>query len=116
MFLEVKRTHLHPEPNNITHADRKKDRHKLPPANMGDDGDDDFPIDVLSQLRQSDIDWDNREALQSRWTPLEKGWRIQVEWKRTPFGLGAFAAQDVTRGTILRVGNSHRNVIIFSSK
>ena len=83
---------------------------------MIDDGDDDFPIDVLSQLRQSDIDWDNREALQSRWTPHEKGWRIQVEWKRTPFGLGAFAAQDVTQGTILRVGKSRRNLIIFSSK
>lgn len=50
------------------------------------------------------VDWDDRIALQKSWSNSEKGWKVDVEWKMTPFGVGLFAAQDIVAGTILRTG------------
>lgn len=50
------------------------------------------------------MDWDDRIALQKSWSNSEKGWKVDVEWKMTPFGVGLFAAQDIVAGTILRTG------------
>ena len=50
------------------------------------------------------VDWDDRIALQKLWSNREKGWKVDVEWKMTPVGVGLFAAQDIAAGTILRTG------------
>jgi hypothetical protein len=99
----------------------------------GDDDDDDpLPLDILAQkeggttvddydddddYHKSKIDiWDDRIGLQHRWTLPQKGWRVDVEWKPTPYtGAGLFAAQDISRHQILRRGILGRNLIQFTS-
>uniref|UniRef100_A0A7S3L5E7 SET domain-containing protein n=1 Tax=Amphora coffeiformis TaxID=265554 RepID=A0A7S3L5E7_9STRA len=70
-----------------------------------------LPLNVVENL-DSIEDWDDRRALQNRWTLAEKGWLIAVEWKETAsYGLGAFAAQDIVAGTPLRHGRVGRNLV-----
>lgn len=63
----------------------------------------------------STLNWDDRIDLQSRWTNYEKGWRVGVEWKQTPYGTGLFATEDILEGTLLRTGRIGRNLIRFQS-
>lgn len=42
-------------------------------------------------------------GLQTKWSNADKGWKVAVEWKKTPFGAGLFAAQDMDAGTTMRV-------------
>jgi SET domain-containing protein len=43
----------------------------------------------------------------------EKGWKVAVEWKMTPFGVGLFAAESIPSGTVLRQGVIGRNLLQF---
>ena len=61
----------------------------------------------------SNVDWDDRIALQDLWSNEAKGWKVKVEWKQTPFGAGLFAAEDIPAETILRLGRSGRNLLQF---
>lgn len=61
------------------------------------------------------VDWDDRIGMQSAWTNMEKGWKVEVDWRETPFGAGLFAAQDIPSGTLLREGNNGINLIQFHS-
>ena len=61
------------------------------------------------------VDWDNRIALQKLWSNSEKGWRVEVEWRNTPYGVGLFAAQDISGGTILRTGIIGCNLMQFTT-
>ncbi|CAB9518548.1 expressed unknown protein [Seminavis robusta] len=72
-----------------------------------------FPIRVLDHM--DGADWDNRIALQAKWTNEEKGWQVGVEWKHTPFGVGLFATDDIAEGTILRIGQNGHNLMQFQS-
>jgi SET domain len=72
-----------------------------------------FPIPVLDFIQGAD--WENRIALQAKWTNEEKGWQVPVEWKNTPYGVGLFAAADIPAETILRVGTNGNNLLQFQS-
>ena len=69
------------------------------------------PINCIATM--SDVDWDDRIGLQDKWTNTEKGWKVAVEWRQTPFGVGLFAAEDLKRGTVIRVGKSGLNLLQF---
>lgn len=60
-------------------------------------------------------DWDDRQALQDAFTLAEKQWQVQVYWKSTPYGIGLFAGQDITKGQVLRIGTNGDNLISFQS-
>lgn len=64
------------------------------------------------QLTQG-VEWDDRIALQHKWTNEEKGWKVQVEWRTTPFGVGLFASQDIAAGQTLRNGKNGINLLEF---
>lgn len=59
------------------------------------------------------VDWDDRIALQQCWSNLEKGWKVDVEWRDGEFGVGLFSAQDISSGTLLREGKVGVNLIEF---
>jgi hypothetical protein len=85
-----------------------------------DDDDDDYYYKGKIIINDDDyyrkIDWDDRIGLQHRWTLPQKGWRVDVEWKPTPYaGAGLFAAQDISRHQILRRGILGRNLTQFTS-
>ncbi|KAG1653892.1 hypothetical protein FOA52_013775 [Chlamydomonas sp. UWO 241] len=61
------------------------------------------------------VDWDDRLGLQQRWADIDKGWRVEVEWRATEYGVGLFAAQDIAAGTTLRHGRIGLNLLQFSS-
>jgi hypothetical protein len=61
------------------------------------------------------MDWDDRIGIQSAWTNVEKGWKVQVDWQKTPFGAGLFAAQDIAAGTRIREGKNGINMLQFQS-
>lgn len=61
------------------------------------------------------IDWDNRIDLQSRFSLEEKGWKVQVEWKPSAYGVGLFAAEDIPNHTVLRVGQVGDNLLRFET-
>lgn len=72
------------------------------------------PISVMEAM--SGADWDNRIALQAKWSNEEKGWQVQVEWKNTPFGIGLFSCQDIPADSILRIGKNGYNLMQFHSE
>jgi len=59
------------------------------------------------------IDWNDRMRLQKKWTNEEKGWKVKVEWKRTCYGTGVFANENIKKGTLLRVGQNLKNHFEF---
>ena len=69
----------------------------------------------FSTWNDDSIDWDDRLALQARWSLAEKRWNVPVEWKDTgSHGIGLFLAPTspmVAKGTILRVGILGENVV-----
>lgn len=70
-----------------------------------------FPINIMDNIKGSD--WENRIALQSKWSNREKGWQVNVEWKTTPIGVGLFCCEDIPAGTILRIGTNGYNLMQF---
>jgi hypothetical protein len=70
-----------------------------------------FPISVMDAMEGAD--WTNRLNFQAKWSNKDKGWQVAVEWKNTPFGVGLFAAQDITDGTIIRIGKNGFNLVQF---
>eukprot|EP00961_Rhodomonas_salina_P156511 2107588-Rhodomonas_salina.7 len=60
----------------------------------------DGPINTIAGTDA--LEWDDRIGLQEKWANAEKGWKVLVEWKQTPYGAGVFAAQDIAAGTVLR--------------
>ena len=63
-------------------------------------GGDDSPVSVVEYFQNkssSQVDWNDRIALQSMWTLKEKGWKVAVKWKETPCGVGVFADEDIDR-------------------
>mmetsp|Transcript_51502 Transcript_51502/g.85342 ORF Transcript_51502/g.85342 Transcript_51502/m.85342 type:complete len:234 (-) Transcript_51502:19-720(-) len=71
------------------------------------------PINTIESA--AGIDWDDRIALQSRWSLREKGWQVKVEWKQTPYGCGLFAAEDIAAGSIIRIGLKGKNQLEFQN-
>jgi hypothetical protein len=69
---------------------------------------------------KSPIPWDDRIALQARWTSLQKGWQqtATVEWRPSPLGgIGLFNAsshQPIPAYTVLRIGLNGRNLQQFT--
>eukprot|EP00566_Odontella_aurita_P001106 CAMPEP_0113525292 /NCGR_PEP_ID=MMETSP0015_2-20120614/74_1 /TAXON_ID=2838 /ORGANISM="Odontella" /LENGTH=237 /DNA_ID=CAMNT_0000423429 /DNA_START=292 /DNA_END=1005 /DNA_ORIENTATION=+ /assembly_acc=CAM_ASM_000160 len=61
------------------------------------------------------VDWNDRIGLQRTWSNNEKGWKVQVEWRQTPYGAGVFALQDIAAGTLMRQGVNGINLIQFLS-
>ena len=57
--------------------------------------------------------WQNTETLQACYTLEEKGWKVKVAFKQCQYGLGVFADQDITKGTVLRTMESGKTLIIF---
>lgn len=70
---------------------------------------------ILADMADNSDVWDDRLALQARWTLAQKGWKVAVEWKPTPLGVGLFAAQTVPAGTLLRTGVWGQNLLPFGS-
>ena len=70
---------------------------------------------TMANTVDATLDWDDRVGLQDRFTPKEKGWRVAVEWRSTPYGAGVFANEDIVDGTILRCGVLGVNLKKFSS-
>jgi hypothetical protein len=66
-------------------------------------------------LSAEGVDWDDRIQLQSKWSNEEKGWKVAVQWKETPYGVGLFSAQHINAGTILRKGCFGRNLLRFET-
>ena len=66
-----------------------------------------------SSSNRKKIDWNDRIGLQNLWTNDVKGWKVNVEWKQTPYGAGLFAKEDISDGTTLRVGLNGRNLLQF---
>ena len=78
--------------------------------------DDNLPLHMSHVLtEESDLNWDNRIQLQSRFSLAEKGWCVNVEWRQTPYGVGLFALQEISASTILRKGIFGRNLFQFRS-
>jgi len=78
---------------------------------------DDFPIAIIQQCHQKQVNWDDRISLQAMWAAQEKGWQTDscsVDWRDTPFGVGLFANEDITAGTVLRIGKNGRNLKQFT--
>ena len=96
-------------------------------SNDDDDDDDDDSMMIVNTIKSNNnnnnnnsqhnqkVDWDDRIGLQAKWTNEEKGWKVAVEWRQTPFGAGLFAAQDILAETALRVGKNGRNLLQFRS-
>jgi hypothetical protein len=61
------------------------------------------------------LDWNDRIGLQDRFTLEEKGWKVHVDWRSTPYGAGLFSKQDIEAGTILRRGILGVNLKEFTS-
>ena len=80
-----------------------------------------YPISALERINQFHLDdhilWSDRIALQNSFTLQEKGWQVSVEWKVSPggYGIGVFAKQAISAGTILRIGILHVNLIQLNS-
>lgn len=71
------------------------------------------PINTIESI--SAVDWNDRIGLQAKWSNVDKGWKVDVEWHETPFGAGLFAAQDIAPETVLRVGKNGLNLVQFGS-
>lgn len=70
---------------------------------------------ISIDYRDPSIDWDDRQSLQNRWTLPNKGWQVDVSWKITQFGVGLFAKQDISAGTLLRRGIPGQNLLRFQT-
>jgi hypothetical protein len=79
--------------------------------------DSDGKVTIVSTVNNdnSKVKWDDRIGLQSAWSNEEKGWKVSVEWRQTPYGAGLFTLQDVPAGTLLRQGLNGINLIQFHS-
>jgi hypothetical protein len=77
-----------------------------------------FPISVLDYFQQQEQvhDWNDRIALQSRWSLMRKGWKVAVDWKETEYGIGVFAGEAIAAGTLLRLGKNGRNLLQFKCR
>lgn len=62
-----------------------------------------------------DLKWNDRIALQNNWDMEAKGWRVNVVWQQSRYGVAAFAAEDLPKGTVLRVGVYGMNMYRFKS-
>lgn len=99
--------------NASHHLQRKLNTHgrrQLTSSTLSDDE----PLNVLTQ--DTHIDWDDRGGIQQRWDNIEKGWKVDVEWKETQYGIGLFARQDMEKDIIIRVGKNENNLLQFRSE
>ena len=64
---------------------------------------------------ETNLDWDDRIGLQDRFSLEEKGWKVDVDWRATPYGAGLFSKQDIPAGTLLRKGILGVNLKGFAS-
>ena len=46
---------------------------------------------IINTLEIS-LDWNDRIGLQDQCTLKEKGWKVHVDWRLTPFGAGLFVS------------------------
>ena len=71
--------------------------------------------DIVNTI-DADLDWNDRIAIQNKWNNKAKGWQVRVEWQDTgAYGVGLFAAQDIVKDTILRVGLLGVNLYQFKT-
>lgn len=74
-------------------------------------------ISVLDYFQQhGKVECTDRIALQSKWSLTEKGWQVNVEWKETEFGIGVFASEAISAGTLLRLGKNGQNLLQFKCR
>ena len=69
----------------------------------------------MKNTLEARLDWNDRIGLQDRFTLEEKGWKVQVDWRSTPYGAGLFSTQDIEAGEILRRGIIGVNLKEFTS-
>ena len=69
----------------------------------------------MKNTLETRLDWNERIGLQDRVTLEEKGWKVQVDWRSTPYGAGLFSKQDIEAGKILRRGILGVNLKEFTS-
>ena len=69
----------------------------------------------LTNTIETRLDWNDRIGLQDRFSLEEKGWKVQVNWRSTPYGAGLFSKQNIKSGTILRKGILDINLKEFTS-
>ena len=69
----------------------------------------------MKNTLEARLDWNDRIGLQDRFTLEEKGWKVQVDWRSTPYGAGLFSTQDIEAGEILRRGILGVNLKEFTS-
>ena len=41
------------------------------------------------------LNWNDRIGLQDQCTLKEKGWKVHVDWRLTPFGAGLFVSRNI---------------------
>ena len=69
----------------------------------------------MSNTLEINLDWKDRIGLQDRFTLEEKGWKVKVDWRSTPYGAGLFSKESIPAGTLLRRGILEVNLKEFSS-
>jgi len=66
--------------------------------------------------------WNNSIEMQESMSLSEKGWQVEVAWRDaytddgTCIGIGVFANENISTGTVLRRGLLGRNLLVFDSK
>ena len=74
------------------------------------------PLDSsLARTIETTLNWNDRIRLQDHYSLEEKGWKVQVDWRPTPFGAGLFAKECISAGTVLRTGVIGVNLKEFAS-
>jgi len=69
----------------------------------------------MANTLETSLDWNDRIGLQNRYSLKEKGWKVQVGWRPTPYGAGLFSKEIIPTGTILRKGILNVNLKEFES-
>ena len=61
--------------------------------------------------------WSDTVALQKQTDNKVKGWNYEVEWKQSTQcdSIGVFAAEDISKGSVLRRGVKGENFMTFTS-
>jgi len=69
----------------------------------------------LVNTLETSLNWNDRIGLQNRYSLKEKGWKVEVGWRPTPYGAGVFSEEDILAGKILRKGILNVNLTKFES-
>lgn len=70
----------------------------------------------MAKTLDARLDWDDRIGIQDQFTLEEKGWKVPVDWRSTPYGAGVFSNETIAAGTVLRRGILGVNLQEFTSR